>query len=313
MWNLLGRRQGTAGIDLGSTALKAVSFSFGASGPRLSQVLCLEGTDHLDSVGARAGRSLRSVAVAMPPNLVDIQYFVLPPLSSSDLRSTVAYKMVGKLDYDLDDACIDYTYSISISRKDGNGEMQRVIGFACRRSDAQILIDRFAQVGLKVEIIDVVPMALMNIYRLSAPGFTNETMIGVDIGHETANFVIIQNGILLFYRHLPFSEPRSGSPEEIRRETVKELAYELKRTTDYCQVHITPVRVERVVLSGGGALQEGLAEDLERELGTPCQLLDCFPRKVFGMDRKWRRQIEDASSPRLAVAAGLALRFGNAA
>ncbi len=311
MWNLLGRRGGTAGIDLGSTALKAVAFSFGSGSPRVNKVLSIDGTDHLDSVGARAGRWLRSVAVAMPPNLVDIQYFVLPPLPRSDLKTTVAYKMVGKLDYDLDDACIDYTHSISIPRKDGDRDMQRVIGFACRRSDAQAIVDRFAESGLTVKIIDVVPMALMNIYRLSAPEYGDETVVGIDIGHATANFVIAQKGILLFYRHFPFRESPAEGAEDQKRRMVTELSYEVKRTTDYCQIHITPVTVDRIILSGGGALQEGLAEDLGNELGTPCDVLDCFPHKVFSMDRNWRTEIEGTGSARLAIAAGLALRFGD--
>ncbi len=311
MWAFFKRRKCNAGIDIGTTAIKTVALSFESSGPRIQEILCLQDPGlssiekRIQAIPLMARHLPDRVAVAIPPDRVDIQYFPLPPLPPDDMIGTVSYQMVRKLDYGVEDACIDYTVSVPMSQG-----LNRIVGFACRRPDAETLVEQFRRADFHVAAIDVIPMALMNIYRLSIPEFPLQTVVGIDIGHKTVNMVIAKEGLLLFSRHFPLEHHPGDLDESSMGVSVSELEYELRRTVDYCQIHITSVHVDRVVLSGGGALQPGLTDDLGRASGVPCEILDCFPERIFRHTTDSRKALEQIPSPRMAVAAGLALRFG---
>lgn len=313
MWKFLRRRRSTAGIDVGTAAVKTVSITFDSSVPHVNEICCIENpptekSSRKPKLSNAIPHPFDKVAVAMPPSLVDIQYFVLPPLPPEDLKSTVGNQMVGKLDYDLDEACVDYTVSVPVKR--GNTELHRIVGFACRRADVRTVVKRVERSGSQVTVVDTIPMALMNVYRLCVGDFATQTVVGIDIGHETASFVIADRGVLLFSRNIPFHEHNDIDAVTENPEAVKELAYEIRRTIDYCQIHITPVSVDRVILSGGGALIPGSAEGLGRELNVTCETLDSFPTAVFQHGPREQEILEQVSVPRMAVAVGLALRFG---
>lgn len=314
MWDFLKKKRLTAGVDMGGTALKLVSLTFESARPILNEVLCLEDRDRgirhdrIQVLASQSSNRYSKIAVVMPPNMVDIQYFTLPPLPVDDLRNTVRLQMAGKLDYAIEDACIDYTVSATVSR--GNKTMNRVIGFACRRTDAHAVVDRFAKAGLNVTCLDAVPMTLLNAYRFSLPSCLEETVIGIDLGQGTANVIVAEKGVLLFYRYFPFKRSSGGVDETLHGETIDEIVYEIKRTIEYCQNHILPVQISRIVLSGGRALSVGLLETIQQTITVPCEVLDCLPDTLLNPGRRERKQLEAVAKSRFAIATGLALRIG---
>jgi type IV pilus assembly protein PilM len=117
----------------------------------------------------------------------------------------------------------------------------------------------------------------------------------VDIGGQWIDLVLAREGLPLFSRVL------SSEQEALTRAGIgarAELIQEIRRSLEFYRtqagVAFTP---ERLILTGGGARSEGLAEYCQDELG-----LKTTEGCLGGLQSE--RQLD----PALAVAAGLALR-----
>jgi type IV pilus assembly protein PilM len=89
---------------------------------------------------------------------------------------------------------------------------------------------------------------------------------------------------------------------------VADLATELRRSIDFYRRQHRNEPVDRVVLSGGGALLRGLAELLAAETGIRCELANPFTGMLLPDESDDLRKYLAETGPLLTVATGLALR-----
>jgi Tfp pilus assembly PilM family ATPase len=296
------------GVDLSDSLSHMVAMEFQGSIPTLLDALSVETNEEksievLMQTHRIGARKYDAVAVSVPQNHVDVRYLTLPLLPVVDLRNMIGFEMIKKLDYRLEEASIDYTLSGSVTGHETN--LIHVIGFACRQSITQAIINRFSPVGLTVDVIDVIPMALMNFYAYTEPAFHEQTIVGIHIGSTNANIVVAKKGHLLFSRYLPVV--LQMAPKELPR-FAKDLSAEVFRTLEYCEIHFEPLTCSHILLTGEGEQLPQLAEFLHEEIGLICNTADLFSipsiRSQTGVGEK-------KIGSELAVAAGLALRLGS--
>jgi type IV pilus assembly protein PilM len=91
-------------------------------------------------------------------------------------------------------------------------------------------------------------------------------------------------------------------------QTVADLAQELRRSVDFYRRQHRNEPVDRVVLSGGGAMLRGLPELLAAETGVRCEPVNPFAGMALHNDSEDVRAYLEQVGPVVAVAAGLALR-----
>lgn len=89
---------------------------------------------------------------------------------------------------------------------------------------------------------------------------------------------------------------------------VADLATELRRSIDFYRRQHRNEPVDRVVLSGGGALLRGLVELLAAETGVRCELANPFANMLLFDDSDDLRAYLAQIGPLVTVATGLALR-----
>ncbi|MCX7599080.1 MAG: type IV pilus assembly protein PilM [Armatimonadetes bacterium] len=89
---------------------------------------------------------------------------------------------------------------------------------------------------------------------------------------------------------------------------VADLATELRRSIDFYRRQHRNEPVDRVVLSGGGALLRGLAELLSAETGIRCEMANPFANMLLPDDSEDLKQYLAQIGPLMTVATGLALR-----
>ncbi len=248
------------------------------------------------------GKQIHSAGIAIPQHQTDIRYFTLPLLPADDLKNMVQYEMVKKLDYGIEDACIDYTISDTIYSHDN--KLFRLIAFSCPRSVIQPIVNEFTAAGVPIHVVDVVPMALMNFYATIEPSLENRTIIGIDIGDSNANLVVAKRGKLLFTRHFPIDFESSS----ITSHFIQDLSTEIYRTLEYCEIHFEPLQCEQVFLSGAIEATFDPSPKLENEIGIPCKTLSIH---MIPASQKVVEHLEEKKGTNLVVAAGLALRIGN--
>jgi Tfp pilus assembly PilM family ATPase len=236
---------------------------------------------------------------------VDIRYLLLPSLSTSDLQGMVEMEMKKRIDYRIEEACVDYT--ISGEMVDHRDNHIHVIAFSTPRYLVQRILDAFSANNRKVSVVDVAPMALLNLYRHLVPHCKERTIVGIDIGENTITIALGRNGLLMFTRNFPVSASLHHKKDGDVGPLVAELAQEIQHTIEFCRMNILPVECDEVFLSGARGGQPELPEALTLEIGIPCQTipLDFGPYGDYDS-----RSLGNAPRSHMAIAAGLCLRLG---
>ncbi len=180
------------------------------------------------------------------------------------------------------------------------GKPSNVICSAVPKEFVDDKLDVVASVkGLSVKGINMEAFALTNAFEKFGPGYrNNENVVLINIGANVSNIVILKNKELIFFKDIDFGG-QNITKDIMENYTVAELLAEelkiknslkqkigfnmtsiLKRTTanlienifssiEYCINKQFIISADRIVLTGGGALTEGLETFIEKTLGIP--------------------------------------------
>ncbi len=295
------------GILIGDRKTQIVSIEFKGQEPYLYTAanLPLSGKETIPQIQHYTGlngKRIDAAGIVIPQHQTDIRFLTLPMLPANDLNNMVRFEIVKKLDYGLEDACIDYTISEFISSQEK--KLFRLIGFSCSRSVVQPIIKDFEKAGIPIQVVDVVPMALMNFYMYIEPDFENRTLLGINIGDTNANLVVAKQGKLLFTRHFPIDFESSSATASF----IQHLSTEIYRTLEYCEIHFEPLQCDQIVLSGKVPASSDLSKTLENEIGFPCKIVSI---NMLPASPQIFEDLGNENGTNLVVATGLALRMGN--
>jgi type IV pilus assembly protein PilM len=108
-------------------------------------------------------------------------------------------------------------------------------------------------------------------------------------------------------------DPASGMDEKaiepLMNNVTEMVAMEIQKTFDFYRAtsEETGVKVQKILISGGGSKLAGLAEELSNKLELPVEVLDPF-RQIKVDTRKFDPDYLSEIMPEMAVAVGLAVR-----
>ncbi len=85
------------------------------------------------------------------------------------------------------------------------------------------------------------------------------------------------------------------------------LMLEIQKTFDFFKATAASDRIDRIILSGGGARVDGFTEGLAERFATPVEVFNPFKQIAFDA-KKFGDQTAADIGPTVAVAVGLALR-----
>ena len=331
------------GLDIGTSAVKAVQLREGSGGFTLIAFACVplranviaEGTikepaavvEAIKAAVARAGITSREAAIGIAGRELITKKVQLPEVPAKELRDAVELEAEHHIPFAFDEVFLDYHVA---GRHDG---VMDLIIVAVKKSKVHEYVGVVEDAGLVPVIVDVDGFAVGNQFEVNHPEESREAVALIDMGAAVMKTTVVRGGAPIFARDIPFGgnqytqaiadrlrttfehaeRAKVGEATDIAWEAIvpaletvsRDLALEIRRTFDYFGSTSDSERIGRVVLSGGAARLRGLTEYLSSTWSIPVEV--ARPLERIDVDAALADQAR-AAGPALAVAIGLALR-----
>ncbi|HEU4827632.1 MAG TPA: type IV pilus assembly protein PilM [Gemmatimonadales bacterium] len=342
---LFGRKKTTVALDIGSGLIKLVQISHGTGEPVLTKVATtqvvddaiVEGevmdkgivADAVRGLMASSGIKTKQVVTAVGGRDVIIKKIAMDRMKEAEAREVIRWEAEQHVPFDMDNVELDF----QILDPDADGLQMTVLLVAAKRELVETKLSLLRDVGLEPSIIDVDAFALHNAFEVNHPDAMRGVVGLVNIGHETTNVNILDDGVPVLTRDISIGtrrfredlqRERGLSAEEAERmlqafETDpmllpflenrgEELAVGIERAAAFLQsASRSAGGVSRLFTTGGGSRIPGLNKILADRLRLPVQQANPIQRLtvaegVFDMVER------DEIAPLLMLPIGLALR-----
>ena len=211
---LFSRAENMAGLDLGSSAVKAVELRRVRAGFELVGVgleplepgAVAEGAiEDAESVAEAIGRLFsrsriraRKVATSVSGHSVIVKKLTLPAMSREELVEAIQWEARQVIPFDLSEVHLDHQV---LAGAPGREDTQ-VLLVAARKERVASRLETIAGAGLSPVIVDVDGFALHNAYEANYGRGSSVTTALLHIGAGVTNLVVTRGGIPLFTRDL---------------------------------------------------------------------------------------------------------------
>lgn len=212
---VLARRKPVVGLDVGSSAVKAVVLK--GVGKTLQLVhlgieslppgVIVDGAVMDSSVIVDAIRKLFSaqkirspnVAIAVSGHAVIVKKITLPQMTRDELEESIRWEAEQYIPFDIDDVNIDF-HVIEEEGEVGSAEMD-VILVAVKKEKINDYTGLVRQAGLNPVIVDVDGFAMFNQFEFNTTDRSGQVAL-IDIGASVMNINILQDGEHMLYRDI---------------------------------------------------------------------------------------------------------------
>jgi type IV pilus assembly protein PilM len=342
---LFSRKKTTVALDIGSGLIKLVAIQHGGGDPVLTKVAyttvvddaIVEGeimdpgivADAIKGLLASAGVKTKQVVIAVGGRDVIIKKIPMDRMKEADAREVIRWEAEQHVPFDMENVELDF----QILDPEGEGLQMQVLLVAAKRELVENKTALLAEAGLAPAVIDVDAFALHNAFEVNYPNAMEGVVGMVNIGHETTNINILEDGIPVLTRDLPLGTRRFR--EDIQRERGlsaeeadqllqgferneildpfletrgEELAVGIERAAAFLQsASRSAGGIARMWLTGGGGRIPGLTKVLADRLRFPVDLANPLERLRVA-EGVFDTMNVDEVSPLLMLPIGLALR-----
>jgi type IV pilus assembly protein PilM len=342
---LFSRKRTTVGLDIGSGLIKLVAISHGSGEPVLTKVAfttvvddaIVEGevmdtgivADAIRGLMASAGIKTKNVVIAVGGRDVIIKKISMERVKEAEARQLIRWEAEQHVPFDMENVELDF----QILDPEGDGLQMSVLLVAAKRELVENKMALLTQAGLTPQIIDVDAFALHNAFQLNHPDAMHGVVGLVNLGHETTNVNILEDGIPVLTRDLPVGTRRFR--EDLQRERGltaeeadkllqgfersevlepfletrgEELAVGIERATAFLQsASRSAGGISRLYTTGGGSRIPGLNKALADRLRLPVQQANPMERLQVA-EEVLSSLNADEVGPLLMLPIGLALR-----
>ena len=341
---LFGKKKMTVGLDIGSGFIKVVEVDHSGDQPEVRRVAMrpllpdtiVEGeimdyavvSDTISGMFEELGIKGRDVVAGVGGHDVIVKKIPMDRMSESDARDVIRWEAEQHVPFDIKSVELDF----QILNPDDEGVQMEVLLVAAKRELVDNKVSILLDAGVSPSIIDVDTFALYNALELNYPESMEGIVALVNVGHEVTNVNILESGVPILNRDMPFGSRRvredlqrergltAEQAEEVvqGRETVAgleqviesaadEVAVGIERAAAYLMTRQAGESIGRIYLSGGGARMPGMAEELTRRMAVETTLVNPFERIPVDPEAGGGLNLEE-SAPMLLLALGLALR-----
>ncbi|MEX1176845.1 MAG: type IV pilus assembly protein PilM [Nitriliruptor sp.] len=275
----------------------------------------------------------KKVHLGVANQRVVVRQIDVPWLEPKELKASIRYQVQEYLPIPVEEAEID-VHPVDEFTSDNGERFQRLLLVAAHKDMVASHMEAAEAAGLRPASVDLNPFA-----ALRALGRTTQMESGsevvVDVGAGVTGIVVHDGGIPTFVRILvlggdditsalasglgvPVAEAEaqkrqlaiggdaSDPASRIVTEQADQFVDEVRSSLDYYQDQPGSARLSNVVLTGGGSLLGGMADQLARAVRLPVEIGSVFDRfeakdTIYGPEDLAR------VGPNLAVAVGIAL------
>ncbi len=341
---LFGRSRTSVGLDIGSGFVKVVEVDHSGDQPEVSRVAMrpllpdaiVEGeimdyglvSDTVRELFDDTGLDGKGIVTAVSGHDVIIKPIKMDRLSEKDAREVIKWEAEQHVPFDIKSVELDF----QILDPHDDGLQMEVLLVAAKRELVDNKIGLLQDAGVDPGVIDVGAFALHNAFEQNYPEAQEGIVALVNVGHETTNVNILEDGVPILTRDIPFGSRRLR--EDLQRErgltaeqaedvvqgredlvdlgqfvesSADEIAVGIERASAFLMTRDDAEALGRIFLSGGGARIPGMVEKLGQRMNVETRQVNPFERVPVLPDAAPGLNIEEAA-PMLLLPLGLALR-----
>lgn len=336
----------TVGLDIGSSSIKVVELEAKGGTTRLLKYGIAELVPEAIVEGEVMDRQLvvdavqnllesceikqRRVAAGIAGRGVIVKKITMDRLDAKDAREAINWEAEQYVPYDINDVSLDF----EILGVDVGPKQMQVLLVAAKKDLVDTQADLIREAGLVPAIIDINSFAVQNAAELSYDFVQEEIVALLNVGAELSNINIVRGGIPLYTQDLSMGGNSFVASIQRRYQVNQDEAIDACKSAEGAlPLDLDPVvesfgeelgvgierslatlkssgdaeRIDRILLSGGGARIHGLAQVLAERQKVPVDIVDPLRRityapEVFGADDP------KTVGAQLTVSVGLALR-----
>ena len=261
---------------------------------------------------------------------VIIKKIQLPSMTEAELAESIQWEAEQYIPFDINDVNLDY-----VVLETGGSDSMDVLLVAVKRDRINDYTSVVVQAGKEPVLVDVDVFAVQNAFE-SNYSSRGETVALVNVGASVMNINVLHDGNSVFWRDVAFGGnlyteaiqrefnlPRDDAEKlklgeeigQVSKSQVdsvlgaasEDLAAELQKTIDFFVATSSVDRLDRVMLSGGGALVANLETILQERFQANVELLNPF-RNIRYNESDFDPDWINSNAPAMAVAVGLAIR-----
>ena len=341
---LFGKKKSSVGLDIGSGFVKVVEVDFAGDQPEVVRVASrplmadaiVEGevmdpglvSETIRGLFDELGYKNKDVVTAVGGHDVIIKKIEMDRMKESDAREVIRWEAEQHVPFDIKSVELDF----QILDPMGEGLQMDVLLVAAKRELVDNKVSLLMEAGVNPGCIDVDAFALHNAFEYNYPEGMSGVVALVNIGHETTNVNILEEGVPILTRDIPFGSRRVR--EDLQRErgltaeqaeeivqgrdhiddlsrfveaSADEVAVGIERASAFLMTRQSGAGLGRIYLSGGGARIPGMADALSSRMNVTTELVNPFERVPVSPDAQIDGSLDDAA-PMLLLPLGLALR-----
>jgi type IV pilus assembly protein PilM len=341
---LFGGSKSSYGLDIGSGFVKVVEVDHSSDQPEVKRVAMrpllpdaiVEGeimdpglvADTLQGVFQELGIKAALVTTGVGGHDVIIKKIEMDRMKEDDAREVIRWEAEQHVPFDIKSVELDF----QILNPMDEGLRMDVLLVAAKRELVENKLNLLQDAGLSAGVIDVDAFALHNAFEYNYPEAMEGIVALVNIGHDTTNVNILEDGIPILTRDIPFGSRRVR--EEIQREqgmtseeaediiqgraeipdlarfvetSADEVAVGIERASAFLLTQQAGAGLGKIFLSGGGARVPGMVESLASRMGVETTMVNPFERVPVAPDAGVNVNLDEAA-PMLLLSLGLALR-----
>ena len=313
------RSRSLLGLDFGASSIKVVELTEAGGEITLtgfdSVPVREDSAQALEELLSRGGYSTRRVALAVGGRSVCVRYTHFPKMPASEMVEAVRLEADRLLPFEDTEITLD-CQELEPSSTDSEGEAVPVLVAACRTEFVEERVNAVVDAGFTPALVDVDLFGLVNAWALDTREDRPSAVALVDVGGSRTGVVLVEDGTPRFTREFeqgsasaaskPSQAPSASFDGVGETSELDALAREIALSVEYAE-HNEGIEVEEILLTGGGALLDGLAVRIAEESRRPVELWNPMASMAIDPERLSPMELGDRG-PTFTVALGLAAR-----
>ena len=223
-----GKPKAVVGLDIGSSAVKAVELRSSGKGYRVTAIgsepvppdsivdgAIIDGGAVAEAIRKLFGQKAfktKEVAASLSGNAVIVKKISVPVMTDQELKDSIYWEAEQYVPFDIQDVNLDY--QVLDTGADGRGTMD-VLLVAAKKEKIADYTNVITQAGRQAVVVDVDAFALQNAYEVNN-GVDGAVVVLLNAGASATNVNMISNGQSLFTRDL--SVGGNAYTEAVQRE-----------------------------------------------------------------------------------------------
>jgi len=271
----------------------------------------------------------KKVVISIYGKSVIVKRIQMEKMKRSEIAESIKWEAEQQIPFDVNSIELDYAV-VNPDRPDGKMDVLLV---AAKKDAILQKIDLLHEVGLDVKKMDISSFAINNIYEFNTDQPKGQFISLVSVGFEDTSISFIDDGVFMFTRGNPTASKRfvyelqkrfgiteddaidiilGKSKDKYNNDEINAALYDfvdsisisIERNLTY--LTRDKEHIDKIILSGGGALIPGFSELLAKHFGTKVEIIDPFAKVSI----KEGIKADDLKNiaPIIAEACGLALR-----